>query len=82
MTCGCTIKYGLLSNTTLPLMVFVRVEGQRASYGGPFFLMQRQGWMPKLIAKYLIRKGHVCCQTRISKEWSPICLKETNNYAR
>jgi hypothetical protein len=24
----------------------------------------------------------VCCQTRISKEWSPICLKETNNYAR
>ena len=24
----------------------------------------------------------VCCQTRIYKEWSPICLKETNNYAR
>ena len=26
--------------------------------------------------------GAVCCQTRISKEWSPICLKETNNYVR
>ena len=25
---------------------------------------------------------NVCCQTRIYKEWSPICLKETNNYAR
>ena len=24
----------------------------------------------------------VCCQTRIYKEWSPICLKETNNYAQ
>jgi hypothetical protein len=24
----------------------------------------------------------VCCQTRTSKEWLPICLKETNNYAR
>jgi hypothetical protein len=24
----------------------------------------------------------VCCQTKIYKEWSPICLKETNKYAR
>ena len=24
----------------------------------------------------------VCCQTKIYKEWSSICLKETNNYAR
>ncbi len=24
----------------------------------------------------------ICCQTKLYKEWSPICLKETNNYAR
>jgi hypothetical protein len=24
----------------------------------------------------------VCCQTRIYKDWLPIYLKETNNYAR
>ena len=24
----------------------------------------------------------VCCQIRIYKEWSSICLKETKNYAR
>ena len=24
----------------------------------------------------------VCCQIRISKEWSSICLKETKNYTR
>ena len=27
-------------------------------------------------------EDNVCCQTRISKEWSPICLKEINNYAK
>jgi hypothetical protein len=60
MACGCTIKYGLLSNTTLPLMVFVRVWRDKEHHMvDHFFLMQRQGWMPKLIAQYLIRKGLV-----------------------